>query len=537
MPRSRVLFLCLILAAIVLALVMESGLWSPFAVSGRVGLPPAQKVAISPARQPAPAPSFKPAPQSPACTTPGAGWHLMWSDDFNGPFDPYRWHVVTGQPRKNGEVEDYLKSNDFTENGDLVLRTARQGSGYSSGAIDTQGTMSLLYGKVVIRAKLPRGQGIWPAFWLRPADGSLLPETDIMEVLGSRPRVVDMTLHWQSAQGPTHTYVEHTGPDLSAAFHTYTLVWLPGELRWYLDGQLMLDVKAHVPASPMYLTLNTAVGSSWGGYPTATSQLPQDLLVDYVHVYEYGQCTSGRFAAMPGAALQSGGDGRVAVFVLHQISNSNPGPYNITPARLAADVTFLLRHHVRFMSLRQFLAYEEGRWKPHGAWVLLTFDDGYSSIYRNAAPILKAHHIPAALFLIGSRVGSERFWMSAPQVEALARSGYWSIEAHTYAEHSMQNGHPTLQTLGRRRNRRQIESDVHREQSLVGSLSGKFPYAFAFPYGYQTNWLAGIFHRTYALTFGTEYALARPGQSVVPRIDLGTPEARVQELWQRLLSH
>ncbi len=516
-----------------LALVMESGLWSPSISPARV----TEAFTSMSGTPPPPSPPRLPPVATASCRSASQSWLQVWGDNFNQPFDNYRWHVMTGQPRKNGEVENYLAANVLDQGGNLVLRTAREGSGYSSGAVDTRGTLSLLYGKIVIRAKLLRGQGIWPAFWLRPVSGSLLPEIDIMEMLGSRPNAVDMTLHWESAQGPTHTYIEHIGPDLSAGFHTYTLVWLPGDLRWYLDGQLLLNVTAHVPNVPMYLTMNTAVGSTWGGYPAPSTQLPQDLLVDFVHVYQYGICTSGHFTPSPGEYVNMSCECRVGVFVLHQVSSTNLGPYNITPAQLAADVDYLRRHHVRFMSLEQFLTFEEGRWKPQGAWVLLTFDDGYSSIYRNARPILAARHIPAVLFLIGSRLDTERFWMSTVQVKSLAHSGLWAIEAHTFAEHHLVHGVPVLQTLESKKQEVVIVHDTWREQAVIRSLTGRSAYAFAFPYGYETPTLAALYSRSYAITFDSHYALAQPGQDVVPRIDLGSPKADVQAIWQHWFAH
>lgn len=548
MSLSRVMFLIVLVVVILTALSSESGLWSPsLPTLPSVSIPKIQPISVQdilgwtrsvepvvknvpPRIVLPPLPYARPV----GCTASGPLWREVWGDEFSQANGDYRWNVITGNPGKNGEIEDYMPSDVYASGGDLVLRTARTSAGgYTSGAVDTNGTFSMRYGKIVIRAKLARGQGLWPGFWLRPADGSLLPEIDIMEVLESAPDVVYMTLHWLSPQGPAHTYVAHQGPDLAAGFHTYTVVWLPGEIDWYLDGQRILHVTRHVPTKPMYLTLDAAVGSSWGGYPTRTQPMPQDVSIDYIRAYEYGKCAEHRFIPLEGQSFMSSGDSRVAVFVLHQVSNANPGPYNITPAVLARDVQFLRDHGVHFMSLRQFLAYERGLWHPHGAWALMTFDDGYSSIYRNAAPILARNHIPAVLFLIGSKLNTETFWLSTSQVRTMAKSGLWAIEAHTYQEHDEIHGEPALVYLDANGHATTVIHDVWREMAVDRSISGKTPYAFAFPFGQDTPRLVSLLSRSYALLFTSKYALAEPGEATIPRIVLGSPKANVAQLWER----
>lgn len=545
MSRLRAAFLSVLLLAILAVLGAESGLVS-LATPWLHLPPPSHLVAMVDGEGATPVVKNVPPPPNPpqlskaahfSCTSSSAVWREVWGDEFSSSATDYRWNIITGNPGKNGEIEAYTAAGIQASGGNLVLETARTASGgYTSGAVDTKGTFSMLYGKLVIRAKLGLGQGLWPGFWLRPVNGSLLPEIDIVEVLESQPNILYMTLHWLSANGPTHTYIAYKGPNAAQAFHTYTLVWLPDELNWYLDGKLVQHITAHVPHVPMYLTLDAAVGSPWGGYPTPNQPMPQKVLVDYVRAYQYGLCSKEGFTAIYGGGDTALCDCRVAVFVLHQISATNPGPYDIAPAVLAEDMRYLLSRGMRFMTLRQFYAYEEGRWRPRGAWALMTFDDGYSSIYRNGAPILRRHHIPAVLFVIGSRLDTESFWMSRAEVRRLARSGLWAVEAHTYREHHVVSGMPALVYLNSTGQNTTIIHDVWRELATVRALSGKEPFAFAFPYGQDTPGLVRLLHRSYSLLFTTKYALTQPFDVTIPRIDLGSPRTNVALIWKRWFS-
>jgi beta-glucanase (GH16 family) len=169
---------------------------------------------------------------------------------------------------------------------DQKIRDLLWGYRYTSGLITSKFSFSQIYGYFEFRAKLPRGRGLWPAFWLVPVDGSWPPELDVMELLGHDPTTYVVTAH--SRAGGTHA---RTGkavkiPDASAEFHTYGLRWEPGELRWYFDDVEV--ARERTPADmhkPMYMLVNLAVGGTWPGNPDASTHFPARLMVDFVRAY------------------------------------------------------------------------------------------------------------------------------------------------------------------------------------------------------------------------------------------------------------
>lgn len=258
------------------------------------------------------------------------GWYLVWQDEFNGPaVDETRWKIEDAALVKNNELQFYAPDEVYIEDGNLVLRSRKRplgGREYTSGLAETKGRFAQTFGRFEIRAKLPRTQGIWPAHWMLPADGTWPPEIDIMESIGSQPNWIVMSLHageWPNVDSQSG---EHIGPDYSAGFHTFALEWEPREIRWYIDGIKRFSTQDQVPDKPFYLILNTAVGGDMPGAPDETTEFPQHHLVDYVRVY--AREVPGTFFLTTAAR-----DGRVEV--------SPPDREN----RYAADSEVVLRAH------------------------------------------------------------------------------------------------------------------------------------------------------------------------------------------------
>lgn len=242
---------------------------------------------------------------------------LVWSDEFNGPEgsspDPAKWVVVVNNNSiyANRELEYYTDrpSNVHIHDGSLVI-TARQeayvGSdgqarAYTSGRIESRGRFELKYGRIEARIKLPKGQGIWPAFWMLGTDFDQIGwpacgEIDIMENVGFEPSKVHGSLHGPGYSGGnplTGFYALPNQAQFSDDYHVFAIEWEPKVIRFYVDGTLYeTQTLDNVPTGhqwvfdhPFFLVLNLAIGGYWPGDPDATTQFPLSMLVDYVRVY------------------------------------------------------------------------------------------------------------------------------------------------------------------------------------------------------------------------------------------------------------
>jgi hypothetical protein len=217
----------------------------------------------------------------------GAAWALAWQDDFQeSSIDTSIWDVADSSvtPNYDGGENDYRPDHVDVSNGDLVISSDASGSALHSGRVTS--VNAFRYGRVEIRAKLPGTQGMWPAMWMLPQDGSWPPEIDILELIGSQPNRDYMTLHYGSRGDRSADASDFAGPDFTAAFHTFTLEWAPGRMRWLVDGVVRKTATRHVPDKAMNLILNTSVGGKWPGAPDDTTEFPQQFLVDYVRVYQ-----------------------------------------------------------------------------------------------------------------------------------------------------------------------------------------------------------------------------------------------------------
>ncbi len=214
----------------------------------------------------------------------------------------------------NEELQEYTESTDnvFTRDGMMVLKAikttdANGNDYYTSGKIKSQNKEDFMYGKVVARAKVPEGKGLWPAIWMMPTDESYYGqwpkcgEIDIMEVLGSDTTTAYGTVHYGAPHAEQQGTVVKTSPDFAADFHEYSVEWEPGEMRWYIDDELYLTVNDWFSAvegeeekpypapfnQTFFVQMNLAVGGTWPGNPDETTNFDNaEFLIDYVRVYQ-----------------------------------------------------------------------------------------------------------------------------------------------------------------------------------------------------------------------------------------------------------
>ena len=242
---------------------------------------------------------------SPTYGWDSTGWKLAWSDEFNGTaIDPKNWIFDKGgNGWGNVELEYYTDrpENARVENGMLVIEARQEkyeGLNYTSARINSRGLQEFTYGRIEARMKLPSGQGMWPAFWMLGSNASwpLGGEIDIMEYIGKTPDTVYQTVHGPGYSGSNGigSHLVLTADSLKNDFHVFAIEWAPNEIRWFVDGQEVFKVTPdQIPAGkqwvydhPFFIILNLAVGGGWPGFPDSTTGFPQQLLVDYVRVYQ-----------------------------------------------------------------------------------------------------------------------------------------------------------------------------------------------------------------------------------------------------------
>ncbi len=257
-------------------------------------------------------------------------WELSWSDEFEGTeidrtkwtYDIGNWIIDgNGDPIVKGwgnnELEYYTDSSDnsYVEDGKLIIKALEEettdhlGSyDYTSAKLKTKNLFSQKYGRFEISAKLPLGQGLWPAFWMLPEDDvyggwAASGEIDIMEAWGSKPTLMSGAIHY-GGLSPKNTFsggqttLEDDGT--INEFHEYAIEWLPGKITWFVD-----DVPYHTESSwysvdengenyafpapfdqEFYMVMNLAVGGWFDGDPDENTEFPAQMEVDYVRVYE-----------------------------------------------------------------------------------------------------------------------------------------------------------------------------------------------------------------------------------------------------------
>ncbi len=237
-------------------------------------------------------------------------WQLKWADEFNenGLPNANNWNYIRGGDGfGNHELQFYTVSDSSTayvKNGNLTITANKktiEKNKYSSARLTTAGKHSFKYGRYECRAKLPKGLGTWPAFWMlgdniSTAGWPLCGEIDIMEHVGYQPDSIVATIH---SKAYNHTIGTQRGKIIFVAdpydtFHIYSVEWSAQEIIFFMDGveynRITNEHKTEKEwpfDQPFYILLNLAIGGDWGGKFGVEDRLfPAKYVIDYVRVYQ-----------------------------------------------------------------------------------------------------------------------------------------------------------------------------------------------------------------------------------------------------------
>jgi hypothetical protein len=234
-----------------------------------------------------------------------AGYNMIWSTEFdNGTNLSNNWTFEIGNGNSgwgNNELQYYREENTSIKDGFLVIEARKEpfaGRNYTSSRLISKGKFEFKYGRVDIRAALPKGQGIWPALWLLGSNISQVSwpacgEIDIMEMLGHEPNKVYGTVHW-SNNGQHAEYggsrTKNSG-DFVESFHVFSILWDESKITWLVDNLPYHTIDLNGPdkaafKEDFFFILNVAVGGNWPGNPDSRTSFPQRMFVDYIRVFQ-----------------------------------------------------------------------------------------------------------------------------------------------------------------------------------------------------------------------------------------------------------
>ena len=230
---------------------------------------------------------------------------LLWEENFEGTkLNEKSWNFELGDGCPdlcgwgNAEKQLYTKKNHTVENGLLTIELRKEGKKYTSTRITTKGKKNFKYGYIETRAKLPRGKGVWPAFWMLGKNISKIGwptcgEIDILEYVGKEPNTIFTSLHTKASHGNTINSKKTVINNVEDDFHIYAIDWQKEKIDFYIDNVLVYTFQPEEKTTDIwpfkqrfYFILNLAVGGNFGGPEIDDTIFPQKFVIDYIKVYK-----------------------------------------------------------------------------------------------------------------------------------------------------------------------------------------------------------------------------------------------------------
>ncbi len=228
---------------------------------------------------------------------------LIFEENFEGTqLNQKHWNYDLGDgcPQLcgwgNNERQIYTKENVEVKDGKLIIIATKEGDIYKSGKITSKNKIEFQYGTIEVKAKLPKGYGLWPAIWMLGEDISEVGwprcgEIDIMEYVGKEPHIIYNSLHTPRSFGNTINSKKTCISAIEEGYHLYKSVWTKEKIDFYIDNQLTYSFnpitkdKDHWPFDkPFYMIINLAIGGNFGGPEVDDSIFPKQFFIDYIKV-------------------------------------------------------------------------------------------------------------------------------------------------------------------------------------------------------------------------------------------------------------
>lgn len=230
---------------------------------------------------------------------------LVWEENFDGDqIKETYWNYDLGDGCPdlcgwgNNEKQIYTKENHIVGDGFLKIIARKENDTYTSTRLTTKNKQEFQYGKIEMRAQLPVGKGLWPAFWMLGSNidavgWPMCGEIDILEYVGREPGTIFTTLHTADSHGNSKNTRKDFIEGIEEGFHIYAIEWSEDKIDFYIDQELFYSFEPKEKTvetwpfdQPFYLIVNLALGGNFGGTEIDDSIFPQEFLIDYVRVYQ-----------------------------------------------------------------------------------------------------------------------------------------------------------------------------------------------------------------------------------------------------------